>query len=108
MTGSWTPRVGAAGYEQVGLALLVAATPPEVGPDYNARRGALWARCQALRTVPTTDEFENELHELRDLLRAVAESRRVVCDEARYAELVRAARRLDAVAVAVVDAGPRP
>lgn len=90
------PRFATAGYERVGFALLIAATPPRVAPEYNKRRGELWGRCQSRRTLPSPDEFEAHTAALRDLLRVAPAPPRGVCDEGTYAELVRAARRLDA------------
>ncbi|UGS35501.1 hypothetical protein DSM104329_01894 [Capillimicrobium parvum] len=46
------PRFATAGYERVGFALLVAATPPRVAPEYNKCRGELWGRCQSRRGLP--------------------------------------------------------
>jgi hypothetical protein len=99
------PRYGAAGYERVGFALLLAATPPELASDYNKRRGELWGRLQALRTVPRPAEFERLTHVLRDYLRAAAAPRGGHCTEAVRHELVRAARRLDLMEEAARDAG---
>jgi hypothetical protein len=91
------PRFGAAGYERLGFALLAAATPPRLAPDYNKRRGALWAQCQARRTLPTSEQFAADAGDLRDMLRAVAARPAVAGDEAAMRALVRAARRLDVV-----------
>lgn len=99
------PRFAAAGLERVGFALLVAATPPRLAPTYNKRRGELWARVQARRTVPSPDEFEKETRDLRDLLRDAAYAGGVRCDHADMRSLVRAARGLDAVEMAATNAG---
>lgn len=99
------PRFASAGYERVGYALLVAATPPRLAPDYNKRRGELWAQCQSRRALPSPDEFEADTTALRDLLRAAAAPRGVLCDEGLHTELVRAARRLDVVEQAARGVG---
>lgn len=91
------PRLAAAGYEHLGYGLLLAATPPGLGSDYNKRRGELWGRCQSLRTLPSPDEFERTAEGLRDLLRAAAASGRAKWDGSARRDLVRAARVLDVV-----------
>ncbi len=99
------PRFGAAGWERVGFALLLAATPPGLATDYNERRGQLWGRCQSQRTLPTPDEFEAETRALRDLLRVAAAPRGVSLDGPARQELIRAARCLDAAEQAGAEAG---
>jgi hypothetical protein len=57
-------------HEAVGLALLAAHVKPADEPPagYNDRRGRLWVRLQAHRTLPTSKEFEAEWRLLRDML----------------------------------------
>jgi hypothetical protein len=75
MTGG--PTCAVAPYEAVGQALLEARVRPDNGPPegYNERRGALWARLLARRTMPKAKEFEAEWRELRaTLVQAGAEA----------------------------------
>ena len=57
-------------HEAVGLALLRAHVTPTDDPPagYNDRRGQLWVRLAAHRTLPTSKEFEAEWRLLRDML----------------------------------------
>jgi hypothetical protein len=109
MTGMLpAPRFAAAGLERVGFALLAAATPPRLAPAYNERRGELWALVQTRRTVPSPDEFDVELRDLRDLLRDAFYLARMRCADADVRALANAARGLDAVEMAAGNAGLVP
>jgi hypothetical protein len=57
-------------HDSVGRALLLAHVSPklEPPPSYNDRRGRLWVRLQAHRTLPTSAEFETEWRALRAVL----------------------------------------
>jgi hypothetical protein len=67
MSGS---RLAVAPHEAVGLALMRAHVMPADDPPagYNHRRGRLWLRLQAHRTLPTSKEFEREWRVLREML----------------------------------------
>ena len=58
--------------------------------------------------MPAPADFEREVQALRDYLRAAAAPRGVQRDEAVKCELVRAARRLDAVEEVATYAGLLP
>lgn len=64
------PTFAVAPHEAVVLALLRARVKPadEPPPGYNDRRGRLWVRLAAHRTLPTSKEFEAEWRLLRDTL----------------------------------------
>lgn len=71
------PSSAIAPHEAVGRALLAAHVLPGAKPPagYNDRRGALWARLLAHRTLPKSKEFETEWRALRAMLvQAGAES----------------------------------
>jgi len=87
---------------------LVAATPPRLAPTYNKRRGELWALFQTRRTIPTPDDFDVELRDLRDLLRDAFYLARMRCADAEMRALANAARGLDAVEMAAGNAGLVP
>ena len=63
-------ELAVAPHQAVGLALMRAHVKPADDPPagYNDRRGRLWVRLQAHRTLPTSKEFENEWRVLRDML----------------------------------------
>jgi hypothetical protein len=68
MTGG--PKCAVSPHEAVGRALLAAHVLPAADPPdgYNDRRGALWARLLANRTLPKSKEFETEWGALRAML----------------------------------------
>ena len=88
----FAPRYGAPGYERVGFCLLAAMTPVGLADDYNRRRGRLWVRCHALRTLPSSNEFADETEALRDMLYVVWNAR--ASDHAAHRGLLTAAQWL--------------
>lgn len=98
-------RLAVPGLEQVGYWLLKARTPTGVASAFNERRGALWCRLLARRTVPKPVEFEAEIEALRDLLVADEPPSGELYDAATERELNRSLRCLDAAEVAAHDAG---
>jgi hypothetical protein len=67
MTGS---AFAIAPHEAVGLSLIEARVMPEHDPPagYNDRRGRLWVRLLAHRTLPKSKEFEAEWRALHEML----------------------------------------
>jgi hypothetical protein len=63
-------ELAVAPHQAVGLALMRAHVKPADDPPtgYNDRRGRLWVRLQAHRTLPTSKDFEGEWRVLRDML----------------------------------------
>ncbi len=98
-------RLAAPGLERVGYWLLKARTPTGMCPAFNERRGALWCRLLARRTLPKPTEFEDEIEALRDLLVADEPPHGALYDAVTERELNRSLRCLDAAEVAAHDAG---
>ena len=67
---SGEPSCAVAPHEAVGRALMEAFVRPEASPPagYNDRRGRLWVRLLAHRTLPKSPEFETEWRALHVML----------------------------------------